>query len=187
MSARRILCCVAGAIAFGAAPPISSEIAAQTSLLSPGRRVRVTAPDHDMRGATGRVLRLTVDSLTIDRDGARPDVTLAVHAVTRIQVSTGKRHGLGFVQGAGAGFMIGTFVGIAFGALQYYSCSKEECELWFLLTVPAGAGAGLIIGSIVGAARPPDRWEDVSLPGQSRPSGMGGHGRATGIGFSISF
>jgi hypothetical protein len=141
--------------------------------------VRVTAPDDDLRRATGRVLQLTADSITIDRDGWSSDVTLPVRNVSRLEVSTGKRPGLGFVKGAGAGFVVGTLAGLAFGALQYSTCEKDECELWFVISVPIGAGAGLIIGSIVGIARPPDRWEEVQLPRQS--------GRATGIGFSISF
>jgi hypothetical protein len=62
---------------------------------------------------------------------------------------------------------------------MYLSCSDELCGLWFLIAGTVGAGAGLVVGGIVGVARPPDRWENVPLPGRS--------GRATGIGLSISF
>jgi hypothetical protein len=179
MIARRLLCCFAGAIAFGTAPAISGDAIAQTTVPGPGSRVRVTAPDYDLRQATGRVLDLTADSITIDRDGWSPNVTLPVRNVSRLEVSIGKRPGLGFVKGAGAGFVLGTLAGLAFGALQYATCEEELCGLWFVVAVPTGAGAGLIIGGIVGIARPPDRWEEVSLAGQS--------GRASRIGLSISF
>ena len=188
MVARRLLCCLAGRIAFGAVSPISSVAIAQTKLPEPGSRVRVTAPDHDLRQATGRVLRLTGDSITIDRDGARPDVTLAVNSMSRLEVSTGKRHGLGFVQGAGAGLVIGALLGIAWGSLQYLSCSVEGVRALVSGHHPGRRGRWPPHRKhCSGAARPPDRWEDVSLPRQSGQSSIGERPRATGIGLSISF
>jgi hypothetical protein len=183
----RLLQYIAGVTALGTVISIPIVAVAQTNLLSPGSRVRVTAPDYDLRGMTGLVLRLTIDSITIERDDALPDLTLPFHRVERLQVSTGKRPGLGLAQGAAVGIGIGTLAGLAFGGLQYLTSSKEERELWFLIAVPLGAGAGLIIGSIVGAAQPPDNWQDLSLPGHSRPPGLGRLGSTTRIGFSISF
>ncbi|HJU69281.1 MAG TPA: hypothetical protein VJ650_13655 [Gemmatimonadaceae bacterium] len=187
MVARRHLYRIAGALAVAIAPPFSSVAVAQASLPGPGSRVRVTAPDYGLRQAAGRVERLTADSMTIDPDGSRPEVTLPFQGMSRLEVSTGKRPGVGLARGAGTGFVIGSLAGIALGALQYYTCSKEECGLWFLLTVPAGAGVGLIVGGIVGATRPPDRWQEVPLTPRSGESGMTVPNHTARIGLSISF
>ena len=183
MIARRLFCWLSAALAFGALPSISSVAVAQTNLPGVGSRVRVT-PDDDMRGLIGHVRHLTADSITIALEGAAADTTLPFQRISRLQISTGKDPGLGLGGGAVSGLLIGSLAGVAFGGLAYMTCNSE-CGLWFLIAVPAGAVGGFVIGGIMGVARPPDRWEDVTLP--RRQSGMGGLGRATRIGISIAF
>jgi len=172
---------VAGSFAF------ATVAVGQTTLPGPGSRVRVTAPDYDMRQATGRVLRRTEDSITIDRDGARPDVTLPFDRLSRLDVSTGKLPSHGFFRGAALGLVVGLFAGAAYGGLQYLSCSGELCGIWILVGGAVGAGAGLIVGAIVGVPHPPDRWERVALPGRSSGAGGASGGRTAKFGLSISF
>ena len=177
MIGRRLRWWLAGAIAVATAAPAWSVVA--QTIPGPGSRVRVTAPLYDMRGATGVVMRLTTDSITIERDGWPRDVTLPVDRLSRLEVSTGKLRSHGFFRGAGLGLIIGALVGATFGGVQYLSSSDELRGLHIVAGGIVGAGAGLIVGGIVGVARPPDRWENVPLHRQSR--------RATGIGLSISF
>ena len=159
--------------------------AAQGTLPAPGDRVRISAPDHGMSGVIGRLLRLTTDSITINPNGEPVDVTLALHDLSRLEVSTERHAGLGLVQGGFVGLGLGTLVGVGLGGLLYLTCN-EDCGLWFVIMVPAGAASGLLIGSALGATRPPDQWQDIPL---SRPgeSGMLRRNRTLRIGLSIAF
>jgi len=147
--------------------------------ISPGDRVRVTAPECDLKNEKGTFISFDADlfSATLDER----DIECPVEALTRLEVSVGERKwwkwGLGgFGVGAGAGAATGMVV-----------CAGEDDELcWALSLVLTGitASVGFVSGSVVGLIRGKDKWEEVPLP-PVRPYLQGTPDGRFGIGFSI--
>ena len=160
---------------FGGAP---TEMAAQESLpVEPGVRVRVTAPECELRGQAATFRALRADTLVL----GTTECPLA--SVTRLEVSRQKSMAvLGVLVGAGAG---------ALGALAL--CLAKDCvyehfnggrndfsnELPLILGVVGG-----VAGFFVGRNIKTDRWEEVSLE-QLRVSPQPDGGFA--LGFSVRF
>lgn len=178
---------LAAAIALAAAlisPPAS---AAQPASLTPGARVRISAPDLDLRNRAGKIVRATEDSVTIDFRGRRPPVTMPIESLSRMEVSTGKRSRAGLARGVGIGLLIGAAIGsVIASALSEGTCA-DECQRGSRVLVRGGGVAGAVLGGVIGVATAPDRWEEVSLRREASASGMVRHHPTTRVGLTISF
>ena len=169
-----------GLIATFASPPVAR---AQPPLLTPGARLRVSAPPANISGSKGTLLHATADSLTIAFYGRPVPVTLPIAEVSRLHVTTGKNRGLGLLRGAGIGLVAGALIGAALGDAIEGDCTEYEC--WMLGGV-LGGGAGFVVGGLVGVATAPDRWETVPLRQQRTQSGLVRR-PITSLGFTVSF
>jgi hypothetical protein len=136
---------------------------AQAPSLTPGARIRMSALGYEIKNRPGTLVRVTPDSLTIDFRRNAPPVTVPLDALTRLDVSTGKRRQAGFWRGAGIGFLItGAIVGAV--ALSARECG-EDCQVPLLIYGGSGLVLGTVLGGIIGARKAPDRWEAVLLRG----------------------
>ena len=157
-----------------------TEMAAQEPLAS-GSRVRVTAPECELRGQAATFRALRADTLVL----GTAECPLA--SVTRLDVSGGqKSHAL---LGAGIGFAAGALVGLvhcsgdAGGFSDAGTCDLADDDLTLWVAFVSGAIGGLA-GGIVGKWIKTDRWEEVPLE-QLRVSPQPDGGFA--LGFSVRF
>ena len=146
--------------------PIGALPAQETSTLTPGARVRVSAPDlHEPGALIGTVVALRGDTLFVrnaDEGGAGLPLPLA--RVERLEVSRGRRS-----RGTGAalGFLLGAAVGAAYGVAGHPGLAHTDISEGGEIAIYAGV-AGLL-GAAIGTARGGERWERVSLPRTNSP------------------
>ncbi len=151
----------------------------QSATLAPGARIRVTAPNDNLKRHVSTVTEVRGDSIVMSSStGSR---TVALSNVTALDVSTGKRRNVGryALIGLGAGALLG---------VAAFSEAKGDCDddLGFCpiplsdeQVVAAGgflaATAGLLAGAVVGALHQTDRWEKhPGIRASVAPSGSGG-------------
>lgn len=131
----------------------------------PGARVRVSAPDVLPRRVTGRVVRVTPDTVVL-RTGAAEPVAIPFAAAQRMERSLGRNRGWGAARGLGFGALAG---GTAMGAAVlsgaefciYVSCLQNNlagAAGGFLIGAGLGAPAGALIGAVVGV----EEWEAIT-------------------------
>lgn len=131
-------------------PPRYTDLEADT-------RVRLLAPAIAPRWFSGRVLRVTPDTLILQTGAATP-VTVALAEIDRIERSLGRSHGQGALRGLGYGALIG---GASVGALVlagtdfciYISCLPNDLTGavgGFFIGAVIGAPVGTVIGALVG-------------------------------------
>ena len=179
---------ITGSVRFAAALGLLATFAsplvarAQPPLLTPGARLRVSAPPAHISESKGTLLHATADSLTIAFYGRPVPVTLPIADVSLLHVTTGKNRGVGLLRGAGLGLVVGALVGAALGSLGE-DCTEYDCSAWGGVL---GGGAGLVVGGIVGVAVAPDRWETVPLGHQRTQSGLVRR-PITSVGLTVSF
>ena len=143
---------------------VSAGLSAQEPFsVTPGQRVRVTAPDLgiDERVATFAALEAGVLTLTADST-----VTYPLAALTRFEVYAGRRSHPW--RGAGIGFLAGFARGFAAWHIAeggcYEGASTSACAA--VLGGGLGAGTGALLGAFVGGLLwKTDQWEDVPLDG----------------------
>ena len=145
-----ILICI-----FGGA---STEIAAQEPLVS-GSRVRVTAPECELRGQEATFRALRADTLVLETT----ECPLA--SVTRLDVSGGqKSHAL---LGAGIGFAAGALVALVYCGMEEGNCVITHLNGGrndFSNELPPILGVlGGVVGALVGRNTKTDHWERVPL------------------------
>lgn len=129
--------------------------AAQTGLasLTPGARVRVTAPSLGPTPLPARVVTASADTLVVHPDGASGfDVTLTRTEITQLDVSVGRstRKARLALIGAGAGAL----VGLVAGAATFTDPCVDNpaiCAGWFYETQQSAAAGGLVGGAVLGA------------------------------------
>ena len=156
---------------------VSTEMAAQESLAS-GSRVRVTAPDCELRGRATTFQAVRADTLVL----ATTECPLAL--VARLDVSRGQKSNA--LLGAGIGFAAG-----ASGAVVYCKAlNPGDCEIFgddVTLEQALIFGAlGGAVGGIAGYFIKTERWDEVALEQLSvslAPQGDGGFA----LGFSVRF
>ena len=161
--------------------PVVAE--AQSPVVAPGARVRITAPGSGMKRHVTTVTDVRGDSIVVDLRGAPRTLTFA--DVTALDVSTGRRSR--FLLATGLGLGIGVGGGAVVGAATHDECvPKGEVLDCFLApdnrAQSAGWGAlalgvvGMGIGAVVGAFHRSDRWASVDLPVRAaiRPTRSGG-------------
>jgi hypothetical protein len=155
-------CCAAALALVSALVAVPAGLA-QAPSLTPGARIRLSAPGYEIKNRPGTLVRVTPDSLTIDfRRNAEP-ITVPLDALTRLDVSRGRRREAGFWRGAGIGFLItGALVGAA--VLSARECG-EDCQVPLMIYGGSGLVLGTVLGGIIGARKAPDLWEAVPLRG----------------------
>ena len=117
--------------------------------LAVGTKVRIVAPTIVGRRVTGSVADIRAASLQIAVDDNQ--LTVPRNAITRLEVSTGKRrHAL-------LGLVIGAAVGLVAACVS--DCNSEGDPGFFL----SNAGWGALWGVAIGALIKTDRWSDVPL------------------------
>ncbi|MGH7730333.1 MAG: hypothetical protein ACRENJ_03695 [Candidatus Eiseniibacteriota bacterium] len=137
--------------------------------MTSGDRVRIRLAQPGAAWRTGRLVRLTRDSLVFVTPDGRDQRALAQAAVARFQMSRGWRSRartgalIGGVAAAGAtvalGFAVGTDFEVDPGALA-------AASLFF------GAG-GALVGALVGRQFSAERWVDVPRPWASLGTSRG--------------
>ena len=152
-----------------------TEMVAQEPLAS-GSRVRVTAPECELRGQAATFRALRADTLVL-RTTECPLASVTSLDVSRGQTSYAKR-------GAILGFLSGIVGGIAYcTALDRSRCKVFDTDYTFLGAF-IGGGMGSALGGFVGYFIKTDRWEEVPLE-QLRVSPQPEGGLA--LGFSVRF
>ena len=145
---------------------LPSLTAAQQPPLTPGQRVRVTAPDVGLARAHATLEAIEGGELVLRTDAARR-VPLA--SVTRLETYAGRRShwllgaGIGFVAGAGATYLVLNPPGASSTAMCDQSANQDaigtgECLGLTALGGVAGAGLGALVGMFIKS----DKWTDVS-------------------------
>jgi len=153
---------------FGAA---ATEIGAQEPFVfEPGVRLRVTAPDCELRGQATGFQALRADTLVLEIT----ECPLA--SVTRLDVSGGqKSHAL---LGAGIGFAAGALSAVVF------SVSSQDLSTIEAALITGAIGA--LVGGITGYLIKTDRWEEVPLE-RLRVSLAPQRDGGFALGFSVRF
>jgi hypothetical protein len=178
---------LAVAVAMTAVLLVPRNASAQLTGVTPGTRVRITAPGYDITNRPGMIVRVSPDSLTIDFSGRTPPVTVPIERLSRVEVSTGRRSGAGLARGAGIGFLVGAAIGSAIVAAREAHHSCDDCAVGYLIVGGGGGVAGAVFGGLIGLAKAPDRWVEVPLRQQSSASRALQPARTTRVGFSIPF
>jgi hypothetical protein len=136
--------------------------AQDTLTLTPGARVRVSAPDLLGPGAViGNVVTLRGDTLVVRKAGAgEAGLRLPLAQVERLEISRGSRS-----RGTGAaiGFFLGAAVGALYGEVGHPGLAHTDISEGGETAIYAGA-AGLL-GAGIGAVLGGERWKHVPLPG----------------------
>lgn len=152
--------------------------------VSPGDRVRVTAPRVDLSKGIGTVAALGADTILVAVEGGANALALPLSDVKKLEVYRGTKSQAG--RGAGIGFLVGAGMGTLLGALGSGMCGMEGdpepgCVAGFTIGAALlGGGVGLLLGVGIGAASGrTDRWETVRLDDiRVGPSPVTADGRA---------
>jgi hypothetical protein len=141
--------------------PIGALPAQETLTLTPGARVRVSAPDLLGPGALiGNVVALRGDTLVVRKaDAGAAGLHLPLARVERLEVSRGRRS-----RGTGAalGFLVGAAVGAAYGEAGHPGLGHTDISEGGETAIYAGVGG--LLGAAIGAVLGGERWKRVPLP-----------------------
>ena len=164
MVRRRSLLLLAGVIGF------ATPVFASSQSLSPGTRVRVTAPSLLLDRQRGQLLTLGGDSLILrasDSDlgtrGTAPrQWVISRDAVAQLERSLGSRGhaGKGLLIGAGVGLAIG-LVATDFGSSSSLCQGSGDYGTVCAMIVGASTAGGALLGALFGAVARSERWEAV--------------------------
>jgi hypothetical protein len=146
---------------LAATAALLSAWAVEAQPLRPGDRVRVTAPPLGLDARSGALVLLDSENLVLD---GSQRLTIPIDAVTRIEVSEGRRGN------AGKGALIGAGAALAVGLVVFSKaeggghCSGSEEGTGFCLAyLGTGVALGAVGGLIVGLAIRTERWRPVSI------------------------
>lgn len=141
---------------------VSSGAAQLSPVPSPGSRVRITAPRHDLKRAVG-VVQDTSSSAPTVQFSRLPTTTIPRSDITALDISIGhRRRGMeGFGLGALIGGGFGIFLGLASGDDEagFIQFSAEEKAA--LAGVVLGV-TGAIVGLLAGLGSRTDVWQPTS-------------------------
>ncbi len=133
--------------------------------VTPGAKIRVTAPTLGLDAQVGRVRETRGDTLVLETDVMRgghlraDTVHVAMPMVTKLDVRTGGRGHA--IQGAGLGFLLGFVIGVASGDDPPGGFMETRIDAGGKAML-GGIGLGLI-GAGVGAFIKSDKWSEVPL------------------------
>ena len=142
----------------------------QSSPVTAGTRVRLTAPGKDLDKHVTTIVDVRGDSIVVGvRDSS---LAIGLAEVTELEVSTGKR--TQFWRGAGFGLGIGVVTGLVVGAVTHEECVPDGFLSCMMAPESASESAaigglalgavGLVAGAVIGALKRTDRWASVNLP-----------------------
>ncbi len=163
-------------------------LAAQDTLVTPGARVRVSAPTVAERPLLGTVVALEVDTLIVDARGYAHPLALPLASLAWLEVSRGQKSRT--LKGAGIGFLVGGAAGLATAAIACAiagDCYDDSLTgLVYAYFGGLGAVVGALTGAIIGSTIDVDRWVDVPLERLRVSLGPQRDGRL-GLGLSVRF
>ena len=175
-----------GLVAVG---PVQAD---DTNGLSPGARVRLTAPSVSGKRLVGTLRSLDDVTLTFLPRGATETMQVPRSAITGLEVGRGSRRRKGAIIGAVAGLASGVVLGLATGQ----DCSEPEFHDLFVALVGGCRGttraavisvATVPVGALLGfALAPGEKWETVT-PGRLRIAVMPAHGGGLRAAVSVHF
>jgi len=149
------------------------------SVLTPGARVRVTAPDYGLDRHVGVLLRLDATTITVD------SVEIARDRVSRLDIHRGT-HGHAGPGAIWGGLIGGVLLGVSAAALctdPFFDCNPGA---GFAGGFVIGAVPGALIGALIGSFIRSDRWEERTVA-VARPTAAIAPGRGVSLGMSVSF
>lgn len=157
MSAPRL----ASLIAVLLLTPLADLLGQQDTLVAPGARVRVYAPDRFV----GTVEALNPDALVLGLEHRDSSLAILFASITRLEVSVGQKSRAR--QGAAIGFFAGIGLGLAMAA-AFAEDTRETGPTTENLAVAlglfaAGTGLGALAGYGIGSGIKVERWETVPL------------------------
>ena len=148
-------------------------LAAQQTLVTPGARVRISAPTVAESPLLGTVVALPADTLIVDALGYADPLALSLASLARLEVSQGREsRTLNTLKGAGVGSLIGVGAGLATVGIL---CAINDTDTWdcdfddpyiglaFAVYGTLGLAIGALTGAIIGSTKDVDRWVDVPL------------------------
>jgi len=166
--------------AFTLAIP-ARAVAQGTPWVTPGAKIRVTAPTLGLDAQVGRVRETRGDTLVLETDVMRgghlraDTVHVAMATVTKLDVRTGGRSH--WIEGAGIGLALGLAIGAA---------SDEGSSRAYAPSAPAMGGGLLgILGAVIGGSIKSDQWAEVPLD-RLRPR-LVAQQDGVGLGVSLRF
>jgi hypothetical protein len=169
---------------------LPSLAVAQQPPLTPGQRVRVTAPDVGLARAHATLEAIEGGALVFRTDATRR-VPLA--SVARLEAYAGRRShwllgaGIGFAVGAGATYLVLNPPGASSTALCDQSANQDAIGTGACVGLTAlGGVAGAGLGALVGMFIKSDKWTDVSREGWRLSIVPQPHGRLT-LAASLTF
>lgn len=130
----------------------------EPAALTPGSRVRITAPQLDARPFVGTLVGLESDGLRVKR--GRNDVPTLIPRsfVTRLEVSGGRK------SQAGRGALIGAGVGAMPGLLLTFGDYSSDTRPSPGVVAAVGAASGVVVGAAIGWALKSEDWQSTELP-----------------------
>lgn len=135
--------------------------------VNPGDRIRVTAPELNLRRRVGTVVDAEPESIVVRFEGGEIDLRVDRPLITKIEVPTGERktqglRGLGL--GAAVGFGLGATMGLVSGdddpGLIAFSAEEKAA----VLGVSFGVIGGLV-GAVAGHSRKAEVWAPLQDDG----------------------
>ncbi len=162
-----------------------SAVAEEDEIVA-GARVRISTADVDE--ITGRIEKLTADTLLIKLDDASRSLSVPVVELTKIEVSRGRRSRS---QAAWTKAKWGALIGAVPGAIslgaQHEQVGEDGSSVGGAAALGAWVGGlfGGLIGAAIGAISPGEAWERVSPTFHMGPRGRAdpGFSFAVTIGF----
>lgn len=138
--------------------------------VSPGARVRVTAPALASKKLVGTVQKLDADTLTLNVKGWRTPLLIPLRSLDCLEMSRERKSR--FLQGLGAGVLVGIgagLVGYGYGLQQAEDpdnpTSEEEAgagQIGILAGLAVGLPAALI-GGVIGAMLNIEKWDKIPI------------------------
>jgi hypothetical protein len=155
---------------------LRTSTAQETSLLKPGDRVRVTAPECQVTRQTATIISFE-DKVVAAVVGER-DVRCPYDAVEEIEISLGRRR---WWKCSLIGLGVG--VGVGMGSAMIISGSNQGDDMGLSILAIGSTLAGLLGGTAVGVIRGTEGWKTVPLPPVQPYLVLSPH---SGLGFGLS-
>ena len=146
---------LAGAVAFLLLA--GSANAQRRQELTPGGRVRVTAPNFAPGVVTGTVASYSTEGLAVAVEATGDTLLFPLHSVRRLDVFRGAGGGATAARRARSYGFIGLAVGILAGPALAIAGDRDMVSTT-ALTAAGGLVAGVTLGAVSGSANPTEQW-----------------------------
>jgi hypothetical protein len=135
-----------------------SAFPTEPAVLTPGSRVRITAPQLDVQPFVGTLVGLGSDGLLVKRGRSHVPTLIPRSFVVRLEVSGGRK------SQAGRGTLIGAGVGAMPGLLLTFGDYNSDTEPSPGVVAAVGAASGAAVGAAIGWALKSEDWQPAELP-----------------------